>query len=198
MESQTQNTEKRIIEASFRVIECNGVSGATTRKIADEAGLSEVTLFRKFKSKDGILEAVKEYYTQYFIDIIEDAFSYEEDSSVEDYLEKIFLSLVNLPENDFNIIKFALEESHEVPEGEKVFKSIFKSIMDKLCGFFTLKIQQGEIRALNPKVIALNVFGIIFETTVLWRLYDLDSKENIDQYFGDFLEILLKGISSEA
>ena len=48
MESQTQNTEEKIIEASFRVIERNGISGTTTRQIADEAGLSEVTLFRKF------------------------------------------------------------------------------------------------------------------------------------------------------
>lgn len=198
MEFESQNTERKIIEASLRVIEKYGISGTTTRKIADEAGLSEVTLFRKFKSKEGIIKAVKNYCSQYFVDLVNDTFSYEENTPLEAYLEKIFLFLVNLPNYDFNIIKLALEEGHEVSDGEKVFKSIFESIMEKLSGFFTLKIKQGEIRAVNPEVLALNIFGIIFEATVLWRLYDLNPKGDFNQYFTDFMDIILNGISSEA
>ena len=181
MESQTQNTEEKIIEASFRVIERNGISGTTTRQIADEAGLSEVTLFRKFKSKEGIIKAVKDYYTQYFITLLEETFSYDENNSIEQYLEKIFLFLVNLPEKDFNIIKLSLEEAHGALESEKIFKSIFESVMEKLYGFFTLKIQQGEIRDVNVNVLSLNIFGIIFEAAVLWRLYNLNPEGDVNQ-----------------
>ena len=70
--------------------------------------------------------------------------------------------------------------------------------MEKLYGFFTLKIQQGEIRDVNVNVLSLNIFGIIFEAAVLWRLYNLNPEGDVNQYFRDFLDILLNGISSEA
>ena len=46
----------RIIEAAARVYAQHGWRGATTRRIADEAGVNEVTLFRQFGSKHALLD----------------------------------------------------------------------------------------------------------------------------------------------
>lgn len=46
----------RIIEAAARIYAQHGWRGATTRRIADEAGVNEVTLFRQFGSKDALLD----------------------------------------------------------------------------------------------------------------------------------------------
>ena len=51
---------KRILEAAARVYSKHGFRGATTRLIAAEAGVNEVTLFRTFGSKGALLEAVLE------------------------------------------------------------------------------------------------------------------------------------------
>jgi AcrR family transcriptional regulator len=48
----------RILEAAKRVYAKHGFRGATTRLIAAEAGVNEVTLFRTFGSKGALLEAV--------------------------------------------------------------------------------------------------------------------------------------------
>jgi AcrR family transcriptional regulator len=48
----------RILEAAARVYAKHGFRGATTRLIAIEAGVNEVTLFRTFGSKGALLEAV--------------------------------------------------------------------------------------------------------------------------------------------
>ena len=49
----------RILDAAARVFAETGYRGATTRRIAHEAGVNEVTLFRQFGSKDELLrEAV--------------------------------------------------------------------------------------------------------------------------------------------
>lgn len=49
---------ERILEAAARVYAKHGFRGATTRLIAIEAGVNEVTLFRTFGSKSALLQAV--------------------------------------------------------------------------------------------------------------------------------------------
>ena len=51
-------SRERILEAAGRVYAKHGFRGATTRLIAIEAGVNEVTLFRTFGSKGALLEAV--------------------------------------------------------------------------------------------------------------------------------------------
>lgn len=48
----------RIMLAAARVYSQHGSKGATTRRIAEEAGVNEVTIFRQFGSKDALLELV--------------------------------------------------------------------------------------------------------------------------------------------
>jgi AcrR family transcriptional regulator len=55
-----QSSRERIIEAAARVYAQHGFRGATTRRIADEAGVNEITVFRQFGSKDALIhEAVR-------------------------------------------------------------------------------------------------------------------------------------------
>lgn len=51
---------QKLIEAAARVYGEHGFRGATTRRIAEEAGVNEVTLFRHFGSKEALIaECVK-------------------------------------------------------------------------------------------------------------------------------------------
>lgn len=53
------DVREQLLEAAVKVFAIAGFRGATTRRIALEAGVNEVTLFRQFGSKEGlILEAV--------------------------------------------------------------------------------------------------------------------------------------------
>lgn len=55
-------SRERILEAAARVYAMHGFRGATTRLIANEAGVNEVTLFRTFGSKSALIEAVLGQY----------------------------------------------------------------------------------------------------------------------------------------
>ncbi len=48
----------RILEAAARVYARHGYRGATTRRIADEAGVNEITVFRHFGTKNALLDSV--------------------------------------------------------------------------------------------------------------------------------------------
>jgi len=58
--SAAEGTNERILAAATELIAERGYAGTTTRAIAERAGVNEVTLFRKFKNKRGILQALGE------------------------------------------------------------------------------------------------------------------------------------------
>jgi len=45
----------QLLRAAFAVYAKHGYRGSTTRRIADEAGVNEVTIFRQFGSKDALI-----------------------------------------------------------------------------------------------------------------------------------------------
>ena len=51
-------SKSKIVEAAARVYGEYGFRGATTRRIAEEAGVNEVTLFRHFGSKSALIDEV--------------------------------------------------------------------------------------------------------------------------------------------
>jgi AcrR family transcriptional regulator len=56
------DTRKEILRAAARVYAQHGFRGSTTRRIATEAGVNEVTIFRYFGSKDTLLnEAIAKF-----------------------------------------------------------------------------------------------------------------------------------------
>ena len=56
--ARPRSTADRLIDAAGRIFARDGLEAATTRAIAREAGLNEVTLFRHFGTKAGVLAAV--------------------------------------------------------------------------------------------------------------------------------------------
>ena len=52
------DSRERIIDAAARLFGEHGVAGTTTRRIAEVAGVNEVTIFRLFGSKAALLEEV--------------------------------------------------------------------------------------------------------------------------------------------
>jgi len=50
------DTRAELLKAAATVFSQHGFRGSTTRRIADAAGVNEVTLFRYFKSKDALLQ----------------------------------------------------------------------------------------------------------------------------------------------
>lgn len=58
------SARERILEAAREVFAQHGSAGATTRRIAEAAGVNEVTLFRHFGSKEALLdEAARTHVT---------------------------------------------------------------------------------------------------------------------------------------
>ncbi len=69
-------TEKKILEAVIELIANQGLTSATTKSIAEAAGVNEVTLFRRFGNKDKLLSTAMQYQAS---QLAEEAFHYSGD-----------------------------------------------------------------------------------------------------------------------
>lgn len=59
-----QATQEAILDAAYTLFARKGFNGTTTREIAENAGVNELTLFRHFHSKDNLLSQVLSQYAQ--------------------------------------------------------------------------------------------------------------------------------------
>lgn len=196
MEIELDKTEQKIVDATIFLLDKEGMNGTTTKKIAKKAEVSEVTVFRKFKSKDNLLKIAKIYYSDYFLEKISDIFTNYEDTDVESLLKHIWGKLVNFLDNNLDIIKIALDELMSNPEEEKIFSKFSDEVLKNLTNIFQEQIDKGKIRKINPSAAALTVFSVIVEGIILWKFESKVSNDDTNKYLDDFLDIFINGITN--
>jgi AcrR family transcriptional regulator len=59
-----EDTERRLLDAAKALWREGGFSAITTRAVAHRAGVNEVTLFRHFGSKDGLIQAMVDHFIE--------------------------------------------------------------------------------------------------------------------------------------
>lgn len=194
MAIELDSTEEKIVSATYKILLRDGRDKATTKRISKEAEVNEVTIFRKFKTKKNLIEITEEYYLQRFQDTVENIFDFNEDDELEDYLQKNFKGMLNLPEEEFRIIKIAMEEVDDVLSKKLIIALITDTILKKYEEFFTLQIEKGKIRDVDVKAISLTVFSITFQSVVLWKVYNKTPNEETRDLSESLLDIIYNGI----
>ena len=197
MKIELDNTEEKIVRATFDIIQTEGLAKATTKRIATEAGVNEVTVFRKFTNKNNLVEITKAYHFQILIEKLEEIFEFRQDEETEEYLRSNFKELINLPEEEFSIIKVALEDVRVVSDKKLLIAQITDVILDKFEEFFTLQIEEGRIRKVNPRVLGTLCYSITFQSLVLWKIYNKNVEKDGIDYSSEFLDIIYNGIKVE-
>lgn len=196
MTIELDSTEEKIVKATFKLLQKDGLEKTTTKKIAAEAGVNEVTVFRKFNNKKNLIEFIKNYYLDLLIAELNEIFEYSEDESIEEYLKICFFGILNLSDDDFSILKVAMEEVRSTPDKKPLISEVTELIFDKLEEFFKSKIDSGEIKETNPKSLAILCFNSLFQSVILWKVYNINFGFETNHYVDDLLSIMLEGISS--
>lgn len=189
-----EDTEEKIIQATFRILQKEGIRKATTKRIATEAGVNEVTIFRKFENKKNLIETTKEHYMKVLLDKLENNFDFDEDEDIEEYLKSSFNGILNFTEDDFSIIQISMQEIEDVPDKKLLISHVTDTILNKLEEFFKLQLEKDIIKDVNPKAISILCFSLIFQSLILWQIYGTSHKIDPDYYADDFLDIIFNGI----
>lgn len=191
---EKENTEEKIITATFNIVQREGVQKATTKKIAAEAGVNEVTIFRKFENKKNLIEATKDYYMSKLLSRLEETFDYDEDESIEDYLKHCFHGILDFSQEDISIIRVAMQEITGETDKKLLISHITDTIINKMEEFFKLQLEKSVIKNVNSKAISVMCFSIIFQSTILWQIYGNNADIDSDIFADDYLDIIFNGI----
>jgi len=83
----TAATRENILDAALELISSKGYLGASTREIAQMAGVAEVTLFRYFASKESLFAEVLRSFSS--IPVLPELMPHLESMSYEEALEAL-------------------------------------------------------------------------------------------------------------
>ncbi|MEH7275486.1 TetR/AcrR family transcriptional regulator [Neobacillus vireti] len=101
------------MKVAIDMIAKKGFKGATTKQIAEKAGVSEMTLFRHFPNKKKILEAAIDRY--YYSFQMKELFEHKLIWNLEKDLLMIAQTYHTIMKKNKNVIKIAIQEGHNVP-----------------------------------------------------------------------------------
>ncbi len=177
----------RLIQAAFRVFSKGGWQ-ATTREIAEEAGVNEVTLFRLFGSKRALLQEVIGSFVCKKRGILNEDGSVREifESFAKNYHEGIFGSV------DF--IRVSLGEFSRNPdEAKAVMAGVVKPLRQQFLKILSTKQKKGEIRKNINCETLLDVFiGMLFSHVVRPSLTKVSY--TTEEYHRFCIDLLIQGI----
>lgn len=156
-------TQLKIMDATMTLIIEKGYSGATTREIAQLAGVNESTIFRRFGEKKEIVVAAMEL-PKWNPGLTEEDFIYHGDLE-EDLISfsKIYMNKVTPQMVKVSIGLRSAELQGAALPGVMKVPMVFKKI---LLNYFTEMIVRGKMRNCDVESLALQFitmnFGFVF------------------------------------
>lgn len=188
------NTKERLLLATLGLISQKGYLGTTTREIAQEAGVTELTLFRHFGSKERIFEEMLSRYT--FLPKLRGLVP---DLVGEDYVEALTVIgtefLGTLRERK-SLVKIMSTEITVYPEKiRRVYMRFVREMVRTLAGYFRDLQGRGVIGVFPPEAGARAFIGMLFtyfKTEEIMRGRTVGKRE-ADRMVGDFVRIFAFG-----
>jgi AcrR family transcriptional regulator len=164
------NTKEELLKATLKLISEKGYLGATTREIAQEAGVTELTLFRHFGSKERLFEEILKGYT--FLPMLKELLPELEGLSFEDALTLIATRfLLSLKERK-SMVKIMYSEVTSYPVK---IREVYNKFIDEMRTTLALYFESQQSRALIRRNMSSDMAARVF----LWILFSYFRSEEI-------------------
>lgn len=185
------STKDKIIEATIELVNEKGYKGATTKEISKRAGLNEVTLFRHFGSKKGIVEEIIKKYG--FIDSFENIFEKAIVWDIDKDLKMLVSEYQSLLEQKKTVILLSLKEAGKFPELDSLINHIPLKYIEILENYFETMMKKGKIKKDDPFTVATNFAFINFGYFLMRTRMDPEQEKlSIDYFIGNNIHSFIK------
>jgi AcrR family transcriptional regulator len=193
--SSTTPTRQRLLDAAALVFARDGLAGSTTRAIAAEAGVNEVTLFRHFQTKDRLLTAVVGQnfgagQTAASTPLPAPTYDLHADLlALARHYDKVLAE--NLP-----LVRTMLGEIHHHHREQE--KQVFRGIFRPLKNAMVLRLESARVAGeLNPTftpvLLADLLTAMLFTGSLRCASKDLKLEYSQNHYLESAVELVLRG-----
>lgn len=197
-ETTGQDAGARILSAAAELFGERGYKATTTRAIAERAGVNEVTLFRRFKNKQGVLAALGERWAASMAGFAVESIRDPSDTRGT-LLQLARMEVAQATEFGAAAMRLAFD-AKSTPEVAELMAGGPSSNHQGLAEYVALRQTAGDLRPdLSPDIIA-EAFFALTSTLVMSRellagsgdLYGLTPAETTSQLF----ELFWFGVST--
>jgi AcrR family transcriptional regulator len=153
------NHRDAILNAAAGVFAQHGFRGSTTRRIADAAGVNEITIFRQFGSKEALIRAAMQHLTESAGLATLPEIPTDPARELTEW-SKSFIQHLRLRSS---IIRKSMSEIEERPEMCEFASDVPRRASNDLCLYLTALKEQGMVTGkFEPKSAAAMLMGAIF------------------------------------
>jgi len=191
------DTRTRILRAARDIFSENGYDRSTTRLIANEANVNEVTLFRHFGNKEKLFMSVVNEYSAVFnlsqVSKIE--------LSGEPYDDLLVLGKIlyqSLTERHNEVLTLLCESKRN-----DFIKDVMVKIPQQLQGiygaFFENHIESGNFKEKEPRLLATAFMGMFFSLTIFKNFLGGAISDHIsgEQIVEQYVNIFFNGVRKD-
>lgn len=191
-----KKTRDKILDAALSLMAERGFSHVSVKEIALCAGVSEMTVFRHFETKMGILQALIQTYS--YVPYFEHFFSSELTGNLEKDLKQIANSYLAFMEKNKSIFLIAIQERGTLPElKDLISDENTKQLQNLLANYFKVQIEKGKMKDVDTEGQAIGflttLFGFFVSVTILENHFLQNQQES---FINNLIESFVNGVSA--
>ncbi|MCL1989325.1 MAG: TetR/AcrR family transcriptional regulator [Defluviitaleaceae bacterium] len=179
-------TSKKIMDMALELFSKQGYSGTTTKEIARDAGVNELTLFRHFGSKLNLFQEIMEYYAM--DPEVDDVFQALEDMCFADQMMLISTRIYQLYLKNMKLYKVQMKLTDNAKDVVKL--KLSRKLIVVLEVHFTALKNAQQIQG-DPHLMAVTLINsllgiltvsILGQNTITEKNWELLVKEHAKQF----------------
>ena len=193
-------TERRaqLIEVAISIFGRRGFRGATTKAIAEAAGVSEATIFRHFPSKEDLYVAAFRQRTgvgtEQFVTALEDLADRREDEALLRSLGRAMLTGYEQDRDLHRMLMYAWLDQDEAANrrmSEQIRESPLFSFLER---YIARRQAEGSFRAGDPALLSRALLALPVHYAVQTKLYGIGSDAPDEAVVALYARFLLSGL----
>ena len=190
---------RKIVQAAMYVFSRSGFSGATTRKIAKKAGISEAMIYSHFKDKEDLYSAIIDQKMQESEPLYYplDAMRKKDDERVFETIVSNFMQRYSEDTTFLRLLLFSALEGHELA-GMFVAGPV-RRFFEFLAEYMRERIDEEAFKPINPEIASRCLVGMVHYFVLLKKIYGDETLQSIElnETIETMINIFCRGILKE-
>ncbi len=199
MSDQSLSTRQRLLRSALNLFLAQGIANATTRSIAEAASVNEVTLFRHFGSKNGLLLAILEEcapFQQIGATLTQwDVSSHSPEQALRHYINRALAALERVPA----LVRSIIGEADQYPvENRQALGRGLQDINHAVATYIEGVFQQaGRSLVLPPSQVASLLNSAVLGYAILtWSSDGQGLWQSRAAFIDDLVQLVLDGVQA--
>jgi AcrR family transcriptional regulator len=176
-----RDRRRQILDIASGTFARKGYQGATTREIAEEAGVNEALLFRHFPSKESLYWTMLEELCLAKGGHDRMKRILEEGESDQEIFQAIAREILERSPRDRELTRllwFTALENHQL--SVRFFKTFVAEYYEALAGYIRTRIRQGAFRRVDPLLAARGFLGMVVYHFLVQELFGGEQYRSFD------------------